>query len=95
MNMPIARRNFLGMAAGAALVPLSIGKAIAATPTELRIQRLGWAGVRLQTQNATLFIETWLGMQPCSSRIGIRIITTPARLHGFCSTGAPLPIRQP
>ena len=58
MHMPIARRNFLGMAAGAAtLAPLSIGKAIAAAPAELRIQRLGWAGVRLQTQSATLFID--------------------------------------
>lgn len=57
MHMPIARRNFLGMAASAALAPLSIGKAIAATPAELRIQRIGWAGVRLQTQNATLFID--------------------------------------
>ena len=58
MQIRIARRSFLGMAAGAAtLAPLSIGKAIAATPAELRIQRLGWAGVRLQTQNATLFID--------------------------------------
>ena len=57
MHTPIARRNFLGIAAGAALTPLSIGRAIAAQPAELRIQRLGWAGVRLQTQKATLFID--------------------------------------
>ncbi|MDH5831672.1 MBL fold metallo-hydrolase [Luteimonas sp. M1R5S18] len=53
------RRRFLrgcaGLAAGS-LVP-AIGTIAAGTRVRLRIQRLAWAGIRLQLPDATLFID--------------------------------------
>lgn len=63
----IGRRQFLTGCAGlAATALLPGGQALAAAGTDgLRIQRLAWAGIRLQLPGATLFIdplinpETW------------------------------------
>jgi L-ascorbate metabolism protein UlaG (beta-lactamase superfamily) len=55
----IRRRQFLSLCAGAAAVALLPGERVsAATAAEsLRIQRLAWAGIRLQLPGATLFVD--------------------------------------
>jgi L-ascorbate metabolism protein UlaG (beta-lactamase superfamily) len=55
----IGRREFLSGCAGLAAAALLPGaRAFAATGSdELRIQRLAWAGIRLQLPQATLFID--------------------------------------
>src|SRR3546814_7248550 len=55
----IGRRQFLAGCAGlAAMAALPGRRVLAAVGTEgLRIQRLAWAGIRLQLPRATLFID--------------------------------------
>ncbi|WP_249472519.1 MBL fold metallo-hydrolase [Luteimonas galliterrae] len=59
MRERLSRRDFLGgLAAAAALSAMPLAPA-AASPT-LRAQRLAWAGVRLQLDTATLFLDPLL-----------------------------------
>jgi L-ascorbate metabolism protein UlaG (beta-lactamase superfamily) len=55
----IRRRQFLSLCAGAAAVALLPGGhgSAAALADSLRIQRLAWAGIRLQLPGATLFVD--------------------------------------
>ena len=55
----ISRRRFLAGSAGLAATALLPGRRVFATTSteDLRIQRLAWAGIRLQLPKATLFID--------------------------------------
>ena len=55
----IRRREFVSNLAGAAAMSLVAGKHVfaAADADTLRIQRLAWAGIRLQLPQATMFID--------------------------------------
>lgn len=56
--MNIRRREFLAACGGVSVALLSGSRAFAATDADgLRIQRLAWAGIRLQLPQATLFID--------------------------------------
>lgn len=61
MHDPLSRRDFLNRLAAAAAVsalPFACsGRVHAATQPALRAQRLAWAGVRLQLDKATLFLD--------------------------------------
>lgn len=57
-GLRIGRRTFLSAGVGLAAGLLPGGRAFATAGAEgLRIQRLAWAGIRLQLPNATLFID--------------------------------------
>jgi L-ascorbate metabolism protein UlaG (beta-lactamase superfamily) len=59
LHLAMGRRKFLAACAAlsaATLVPSRTGLA-AANTSDLRIQRLAWAGIRLQLPQATLFID--------------------------------------
>ncbi|NUO76578.1 MAG: MBL fold metallo-hydrolase [Lysobacter sp.] len=69
------RRQFIGAAAGlAALALLPGGRARAAGGAGLRIQRLAWAGVRLQLPQASLFIDPLIDPDAWGTALKDRLI---------------------
>lgn len=63
-NSGIRRRQFLFACGGLSAAALLPGRVFAATDVEgLRIQRLAWAGIRLQLPQGTLFIDPLVNPQ--------------------------------
>ena len=58
MILKVSRRNFIGSALALAATP-AIGAVPAPSPTALRMQRLSWAGVRLEAAETSLLIDPW------------------------------------
>lgn len=70
------RRRFLAGCAGAslaALLPGAVAHASTAAPT-LRIQRLAWAGIRLQLPDATLFIDPLVNQDAWGEALRDRLV---------------------
>lgn len=72
----LGRRAFLsGMAGLAASALLPGGRSLAAVPAEgLRIQRLAWAGIRLQLPTATLFIDPLVDREAWGDALGDTLV---------------------
>jgi L-ascorbate metabolism protein UlaG (beta-lactamase superfamily) len=56
----IERRSVLALLAAAAAAPLRAGNAPAPARPGLRAQRLSWAGVRLEGDATSLFLDPWI-----------------------------------
>ncbi|MCW4455762.1 MBL fold metallo-hydrolase [Flavobacterium sp. MXW15] len=71
----LGRRRFLGgCMAVAAAAWLPAGKARASADAALRIQRLAWAGIRLQLPGATLFIDPLVNPEAWGTALGDRLV---------------------
>lgn len=70
------RRRFLvGCAAASASALLATGRAWAAAPAAtLRVQRLAWAGIRLQLPGATLFIDPLVSKEAWGDALPDRLV---------------------
>jgi len=73
-NRSIRRREFMSGCAGLAAMTLLPRKSVfaAASADGLRIQRLAWAGIRLQLPQATLFIDPLVNPDEWEPRSKVR-----------------------
>lgn len=74
--MRIRRRQFIAGCAGLMGMALLPGRRVlaAARPDDLRIQRLAWAGIRLQLPQATLFIDPLVNPDAWGTALKDRLI---------------------
>jgi len=70
------RRRFLAACAGASAAALLPAGALLASPSRptLRIQRLAWAGIRLQLPGATLFIDPLVSPEAWGDALADRLV---------------------
>jgi hypothetical protein len=54
--MDVTRRSLLASIP----VALAAGRTPAVSPPAWRVQRLSWAGVRIELPGATLFVDPWI-----------------------------------